>query len=136
MCSSDLAFTLIGVVIAGFVMPSFSLEILGLIGVAVESGQEFEPAITDHSVYTIVRMLFDQARFLNTIGDYIGLTVLCCLFAGTVLIIPILQCIFLVMQWFIPLTTEKRRRLSIVNEILQAWQYIEVYLISLFVASW
>jgi small-conductance mechanosensitive channel len=124
------------IVITGCILPTFSIEILGIIGIAVESGQQFEQAITNHSVISIVQMLFDEAKFLNHIGDYIGITVLNCLFLCTVLIIPILQSICLIFQWFLPLTTTQRTRMCVLNEILQDWQYIEVYIMALFVASW
>ena len=130
------AISLAILVTVGCLLPSFSLEILGLIGIAVESGQEFQPATTNHSVFSIVTMLFEEAKFLDTVGDYIGISILSCLFLCTVMIIPILQSICLIYQWFVPLATKQRTRMSIVNEILQAWQYIEVYLIALFVASW
>jgi len=125
-----------GLVVLGSFIPSFSVELLGIIGVAVESGQEFEEAITQHSVWSIVMMLFDEARFLDTMGAYIGVGVLGSLVLATVMVVPILQAIFLMCQWFVPLRENTRRRLSVVNEIFQAWQYIEVYLIALFVASW
>jgi small-conductance mechanosensitive channel len=123
-------------VITGCILPSFSIETLGIIGIAVELGQQFEQAITNHSVISIVQMLFEEANFLNNIGDYIGITVLNCLFLCTVLIIPILQSICLILQWFLPLTTTQRTRMCVLNEILQDWQYIEVYILALFVASW
>jgi len=124
------------VVIAGCILPTFSIEILGVIGVAVESGQQFEEAKTYHSVISIVAMLFEEAKFLDTPGDYIGLTVLSCLFLCTVLFIPIVQAMCLLVQWFLPLTRTQRTRIWVLNEILQAWQYMEVYLLALFVASW
>ncbi len=123
-------------VVLGSFVPSFSVELLGIIGVAVESGQGFEEAITHHSVWSIVEMLFEEARFLDTTGDYIGVGVLGSLVLATVMVVPVLQVVFLICQWFIPLAQNGRRRLLVMNEILQAWQYIEVYLIALFVASW
>jgi hypothetical protein len=47
-----------------------------------------------------------------------------------------LQSVSLMLQWFYPMTMRQRTRMSITNEILQAWQYVEVYLIALFVACW
>jgi hypothetical protein len=123
-------------VVVGSLVPSFSVEILGIIGIAIESGQDFEEAITQHSVWSIVGMLFKEAQFLDTIGDYIGAGVLGFLVLFTVMIVPILQAIGLIYQWFLPMAREGRRKCSVMNEILQAWQYIEVYLIALFVASW
>lgn len=125
-----------GLIVLGSFVPSFSVELLGIIGVAVESGQDFEEAITQHSVWSIVNMLFVEARFLDTMGGYIGIGILGGLFLATIMVIPILQALFLICQWFVPLAQTARRRLSVLNEILQAWQYVEVYLIALFVASW
>jgi len=123
-------------VVFGSFFPSFSVEILGIIGIAVESGQEFEEAITRHSVWSIVNMLFEQAGYLDATGDYIGVGIMGALVLATVMVVPILQALGLIYQWFAVLTQNGRRRLSVVNEILQAWQYVEVYLIALFVASW
>lgn len=123
-------------VVMGCILPSFSLDILGLIGVAVESGQEFEDAITYHSVFTVVQLLMEEAHFLDTPSDVVGLGTLCALFVLTVLVIPVLQSGALVRQWFCPLSLAERSQMSNVTEVLQAWQYTEVYLIAIFVASW
>jgi uncharacterized paraquat-inducible protein A len=39
-------------------------------------------------------------------------------------------------MWLNPLRERKRKRVVVIIEILQAWQYAEVYLISVIVASW
>jgi len=123
-------------VIIGSSIPSFSLEIMGIIGVAVESGQNFEDATTHHSIFTVVQLMFEEAKFLGTVGDYIGLGTLSLLFVFTVLLVPIVQSLALLRQWFSPSTKDERIRMSVIIEILQAWQYAEVYLIAIFVASW
>ena len=123
-------------VLLGCSLTSFSLDVLGLIGVAVESGQEFEDAKTNHSIFTIIKLLFEEAQFLDTVGDYIGLGTLSVVLLFTVLIVPVLQATLLARQWFTPLTRKSRVKLSIFIESLQAWQYAEVYLIAIFVASW
>ena len=78
-------------VVLGCVLPSFSLDILGLIGVAVESGQNFEAATTYHSVITVIQLLMEEARFLGTAGDYLGLGTLSALLLLTVLVGPTMQ---------------------------------------------
>jgi len=118
------------------VATSFSLEILGIIGVAVESGQNFAAAKTPHSVFTVVQLLLEEASFLGTAGDYIGLGTLSLLFACTVLVVPLLQSLVLLRQWYKPSTGDEKIKMSIIIEILQAWQYAEVYIIAIFVASW
>jgi hypothetical protein len=107
-----------------------------LIGVAVESGQEFREAKVDHSVFTVIRLLMDEAKFLDTIKAYVGLGSFSFVFVLTVLIVPICQSIALLVQWFVPMTVRQQARSSVLVEVLQAWQYAEVYLIAIFVASW
>jgi len=127
---------LIAAVIAGCVIPTFSLEVLGIIGVAVETGQNFEDAATEHSVFSVIHLLFEEADFLGTTGDYFGLGTLSVLFVFTVLLVPIMQALVLLRQWFRPSTREEMQKMSTIIEILQAWQYAEVYLIAIFVGSW
>jgi len=123
-------------IIAGCILPSFSIEVFGLLGVAVEAGQEFRDAKTYHSVFTVTKLLFDQAKFLDTTNNYVGLTSFSVIFVLTVLLVPILQSLVLLGQWFVPMTRKQRTKISVLVEILQAWQYAEVYIIAIFVASW
>eukprot|EP00980_Cylindrotheca_fusiformis_P014861 scaffold4056_cov115-Cylindrotheca_fusiformis.AAC.5 len=127
---------LVGCIVVGSSVPSFSLEILGIIGLAVESGQDFQDAATHHSIFTVIELFFEEARFLDTVGDYIGLGTLSVLFVFTVLLVPLLQSLALLKQWFSASTKAEKEKMSIIIEILQAWQYAEVYLIAIFVASW
>jgi hypothetical protein len=123
-------------VIIGCSLPSFSLEIFGLVGVAVEFGQDFQEATTYHSVFTVVKLLFDQANYLGTARDYIGLCVLSVLFISTLLFVPIVQSIMLLKQWFATTSITQKQKATVKLEIMQAWQYLEVYLVALFVTSW
>lgn len=123
-------------VVIGCSISSFSLETFGIIGVGVESGQGFRDATTDHSVFTVLKLLFDQASFLGGAGDYIGLGVLSVLFVMTILVVPMVEAVVLSIQWFSKSTKEKKMKLSVHIEMLEAWQYTEVYLISLMLASW
>ena len=130
------ALVVIGLLIAGCIVPSLSVEVLGVLGVAVESGQAFNAAVTEFNVFSLVRLLFDEARFLDAPGDYIGLGTLGILFVMTILVVPILQTLTLARQWFAPLAQKQRTRMSILTEILEAWQYVEVYLLALIVSAW
>ena len=131
LVSSSAAF-----IIAGCIFPSFSIEVFGLLGVAVESGQESREAKTYHSVFTVIKMLFEQAKFLEIVKNYVGLGSFSVIFALTVLLVPILQSLVLLGHWFVPMTMKQRMKMSVLVEILQAWQYAEVYVIAIFVASW
>ena len=123
-------------IILGCALPSFSLEVLGLIGVAVESGQNFESASTSHSLFSVIGMLFDQAAFTGQPADFVGLSSLSTLMILSVLLVPLLQVATLVFQWFKPLEDRRRHRIAVAVEILQAWQYLEVYLLAVVIASW
>lgn len=131
-----LAFLLSILFILGCVLPTFAVDILGVAGVLVESGQSFTAADTSYSIFTMIRMLFDQAKLTGGAGDYLGLGTLGMLVILSVLFVPIAQAIALLVQWFVALTQIQRHRLSILLEILQAWQYAEVYLLAILVASW
>ena len=123
-------------IIAGCIFPSFSIEVFGMLGVAVEAGQEFQDAESYHSVFTVIKLLFEQANFLNAAKDYVGLGSFSMIFLSTVLLVPIAQSIVLLGHWFVPMTMKRRMKMSVFIEILQAWQYAEVYVIAIFVASW
>jgi hypothetical protein len=123
-------------VIVGCILPSFSLDFLGILGVVIESGQEFQDARTEYSVFTIVGLLFEQANFSGRVADYFGLGSLAGLLILSVLVVPVVQSMMLLYVWFTPMCEKRRLRLAIAVEILQAWQYAEVYLMSVIVASW
>jgi hypothetical protein len=120
----------------GCVLKSFSFDVLGIIGVGVEIGQNFEDAKSDHSVFTLIQLVLDQTRQLGIGRYFIGLGTLCTLVIVSVLVVPILQSIVLLYQWFRPMSLQTRQRVCLVNETLGAWQYSEVYLLSLFVARY
>jgi hypothetical protein len=71
-------------VICGCSIPSFSIESVGLLGLAVESMNEFEDAVVSYSVFDLAKMIMDEARYLNTASNYIGLGTLSTLLVVTV----------------------------------------------------
>merc|ERR1711937_669057 len=123
-----LVLSAIACIIAGCILTSFSIEVFGLFGIAVESGQGFEDARIDHSIFTVINLLFEQAEFLKIAKNYVGLGSFSAIFVLTVLLVPIFQSLALVGQWFVPMTIKQRTTMSVLVEILQAWQYAEVYI--------
>merc|ERR1712157_569741 len=81
-------------------------------------------------------LMMNLASLLDIPRYYAGLGTLATLLILTVLIVPLLQIQTLLVQWFVPLKRIGRNRLNTLIEILQAWQYMEVYILSLIVASW
>lgn len=123
-------------IIVGCALPSFAVEVFGMLGVAVEAGQESQDAVLYHSVFTVIKLLFDEAKFLDAAKDFVGLGSFSIIFLATVLFVPIAQSLVLIWHWFVPMTMKRRTKMSVLVEILQAWQYAEVYIIAIFVASW
>ena len=135
LCAALLAF--VALVICGCVLPSFSIEMLGLVGLAVESGKQFqEEAKIYYSVFGLAKMIMDEARYLSTASDFVGLGTLASLLVITAFLVPLAQGVSLFVQWFMPTTKKQRETNLIANEILSAWQYMEVYISSIIVAAW
>lgn len=114
--------TLAILVVLGCALPSFSIEILGLLGLAVESGNQFEQAHTYYSVFSLAHVIMDEARYLGETSSYIGLGTLASLLVLTVFVVPIMQTASLFIEWFMPINRKQRHLNIIVNEILSAWQ--------------
>ncbi|KAL7530846.1 hypothetical protein ACHAXR_010146, partial [Thalassiosira sp. AJA248-18] len=123
-------------VICGCALPSFGIDVVGLVGLAVESGNQFEQAKVFYSVFGLASMIMDQARYLNTASDLVGLGTLASLLVITVFLVPLAQAASLLAQWFAPMTKKQHMRNAVLNEMLSAWQYMEVYVLSIIIAAW
>jgi hypothetical protein len=123
-------------IMLGCTLPAFSFDYQGLVGVLVESGNDFAEARAYYSVISLAQLLMDQARFLDQAKDYIGLFSVAVLLTLTTLIVPIALLSVLLVEWFLPLRKVIRNRLRVTVEILAAWQYVEVFLLSVIVACW
>merc|ERR1712038_2038149 len=125
-----------GLLICGCAFESFSLETLGLIGLAVESGNNFQEANVSHSLFTTTSLLLKQATYLGGFADYLGLGTLSIVLVSTVLLVPLFQLALICKRWLMPLDRKGRRRWFVLMESLNAWKYIEVYILSIIIASW
>ena len=128
--------TLTILVICGCAVSSFSIEVFGLVGIAVESGHQFKQAKVSYSIFSLAKMIMDQARYLGTASDLVGLGSLAALTVITVFIIPLAQTASLVAHWFVPMTKKQRSWNLGLNEVLYTWQYMEVYVISIIITAW
>jgi hypothetical protein len=117
-------------------IPSMKLEALGIVGLMIELGQDLKPAVRYEGVFSIARLLVEQAKFLGGVKNYVGLGFLAFLFLATILLVPILQIMTLLFHWFAPLTAKQGRKVAAFLEILHAWQYSEVYILAVIIESW
>jgi hypothetical protein len=123
-------------IIVGCLIPSFSFEQLGLLGVAVEIGRSADVAINSFSVFDIGKTLMSQGRFLGSGGAITGMMLVTVIFISTILIVPLVQAAILLYQWFWPLKMKEREILKTVVEILAAWQYVDVFIIAVIISVW
>lgn len=125
-------FILIVFFIIGSSLPSISVQIQGAISFVSAAGlgvyQEF-------SVFGISKRLMTDGLEL---GGYqvAGYLLLIIVFVSTVFIVPILQGLAHAYHWFKPMNDNERKTFSTIVEILGAWQYAEVFILALVVASW
>ena len=68
------------------------------------------------------------------LSSILGVNFLAVLFFATSLFVPILQLAGLLFLWTADLTLLQQKKVYVVNEILAAWQYMEVYLIAIVIA--
>ena len=117
-------------------IPSLKLEIWGVIGLLIELGQNLEPAVRYEGVFSMARLLVDQAKYLGGVSNHVGMRFLAFLFVLTVFMVPVMQVATLVYHWVAPLAPKRRKKVALVLEILQAWQYVEVYILAIIIESW
>jgi len=126
----------IALITIGFFQPSFHLDVLGILGLAVESGQGGEKASEKISIFSLVRLMMSQARALNDASSYIGLSFLSIFLVLTSFTSPVLQTTSVLVMWYRPMTASQRKNLHAFVKMLKAWQYLEIYLISIVIATW
>ena len=73
---------------------------------------------------------------LGKIKDYVGLVLLATMLYATLLVIPLVEVVILIYQWFVPMAAKRRRRLLALTEILHAYNYSEVFLFAVVILSW
>ena len=109
-------------VIIGCSIPVFHFEVLGLVGVVVESGQQFDRAIAYYSVFSICKSLIEQATFLQMPAQYIGLGLLAIIVVVTTLVMPLILVMFYLRLWFASMNKKQMERTLFVIEIIKSWQ--------------
>lgn len=126
----------VALIFVGCIMPSFSFEQFGLLGIAIEVGRLADEATSEFSVFSIAKTLVDQGRFLGTVKDVVGLASIAGLMILTIVIVPLVQVAALAYQWLGSLTEQRRASLEVFIEILSSWQYVEVYLLAVLISVW
>jgi len=130
--------SVIALFIVGCSLPSLQIEYFGLVGIAVELGQAGVNAAKKYSLFQAVSVLIGIARYLGTPEQWVGLISLSLLIIFSTCLVPAVQTAVMLYLWYIPMDsdTSKRKKVVFFIEILQAWQYAEVYLLASLIACW
>ena len=126
----------IALLIAGCIVPSFRIDISGVAAQLIISDDRNQSTSKYYSVFGVVLTVMKQAIYLGTISNFIGLSSFSILFICTTLITPLGLIVILLCIWFLPMVPNRRKQLIQTSNILSAWQYLEVYIISIFMAMW
>ena len=114
----------------GCAAKSFRIEIQGLVGIVMNFGVPGSSR-NEYSVFDIAAEVVRQTG--DTFSSKLGLNCLAIVFIGCALIVPAVQMIAVLTLFSLPMTLLQQKQMLILNEILAAWQYLEVYLIALIV---
>ena len=98
----------------------------------MEIGEE-NSSIKIYSMVETASAISSQA-IAGDISSILGVNFLAVLFFTTSLFVPLLQLAGLLFLWTAELTLLQQKKVYVLNEILAAWQYMEVYLIAIVIA--
>lgn len=117
--------------------PSLKLEVYGIFGIGIELEDKFfSQAQREESIFSKAKIFIDQARYLDAVKHYIGMGFLSLLFIATLFFVPIMSLCTLTYMWLVPTTRKQKGKIAVLLEILQAWQYVEVYMLGIIIESW
>jgi hypothetical protein len=91
--------------------------------------------VFEYSFFDIASVIVGQAFELDHMRDYIGLLSLTAIFSFASIIVPVLQSLTLVLIYWKSFSLVGLKRVLTLHEILAAWQWFEVFLVSAVVAS-
>ena len=139
-CGQMLIFVLLlGAVVSfavGACLPSFRMKSLGIVGKVLDlsGGEGIDAASWNRpfSVFSVTGFVGAQAK--DGLSSQLGLKGMTSLFVFCAFVVPVLQTLTIAGLWACKLTLKGQKRLLMINEILSAWQYLEVYIIAIIVA--
>ena len=114
----------------GCVTKSFSVSVDGIAGIIMDFGRSGSSKQA-YSVFDVAAAVVRQAE--DNLTSQLGLNCLAVLFITCALVVPAVQVLGISTLFALPLTLRQQKRMLILNEVLAAWQYLEVYIIALLV---
>jgi Paraquat-inducible protein A len=119
--------------LAGSILPAFATESQGVVGIVIGLGGS---SMVDHGIFSVSKILIEMTEYFNTTKDKIGLWSITILFVATTVLVPIVLVLLYLVRWFYPMTHKSSRGLGIWMEALEAWQYVEVFVVTILLSVW
>jgi len=128
----------IGTVIVLFTaasVPSFKFEISGVGGLVMASLSEDGTSISEYSLFDFFPLLRHHMTIINTSAGTAGLITLSVLLISSTVIAGLVLVILLLSIWLVPMKSKKRDRFVLYVEIIEAWHYTDVFVLTVFMIS-
>lgn len=122
--------------VTGSIMTSYFSKLEGILNEIIDMGNVSVKMTNDHSVFSVMAALMDQAISLNEPLQYLGHGLMVCFLFLSVVFAPVFLISLLLVQWYLPLTTSTRRKLNLAVRWVFSWQGTEIYIIATIVGAW
>ena len=120
-------------VAVGSILPSFEIEVTGLVGIAEDFYQGSGSNVKQYSMWTIAFVVFEQAQYCHHPQEALGVD-LGVVYLLVSFFIPVIQLLSLAVMWYRPMTLKTQKHIFFVNEILSAWSTVEVFIVGIVAA--
>lgn len=121
---------------AGSITTSYTSKLEGILNDLLEMKDVSVEMTNDHSVFSVMGALLNQATTLNQPLHYFGHGLMLWFLFLSVFVAPVMVIAFLLVQWFVPLTSSTRRKLDVLIRCVFSWQATEVYIIATIIGAW
>ena len=117
-------------VAAGSMLPSFEIEITGLVGIAEDFYQGSGSNVKQYSMWTIAFVVFEQAQYCHHPQEALGVGFMGVVYLLVSFFIPVIQLLSLAVMWYRPMTLKTQTHF-LLFEILSAWSTVEVFIVGI-----
>jgi len=122
-------------VIAGCMLPLFSIKFSGLFGITINLNMSKNGLTLHYSLLEFAKALIDISDPLNTVHDVVGLSVVAVLIIIGTFILPLVHVLILLLMWFRPMPIEIKKRYFIALEVVNSLQIMDVFLLAIVLAT-
>lgn len=122
--------------LAGFLMPLFSIQSYGLLAILIQLLEQKEEVKESYSLLDVAILIVRQGGLLGGGGIYTLTVIGGCYYIFTMLVAPLSLSAVLMYQWFGKMRDSTRFRLFFLEEVFVAWKSNGVQLLALAFSGW